>query len=502
MKISATTRLTLFTYFLPTVLVLGQPQCVKAQLDSAGGLRQPVADQHLAARNAKSRAVPPQYRQVQRRLAQGWNTWDVNSVTTHVLLPEGLAIHVGLRHNTANGSGGFLGDTLEGRRTPDAEQIFHGQHSWDGSYTDLRLSWKDHAWRIQSAHDGKHLVLLASPLQSEFESTIPPTIVFSVNFLWGRPGTAMDRAGFIETHGESGTVPIFCTCSDSQTLQNSTGRSDVPAPQTADLSVHAPYFSADFTGSVGVSTGKPRSLAEIEAILRRQQGAHQESVPGGPVATILNAIQTTLGWNTIYDPVNRRVITPVGREWSVASGGFVLFEWNTMFTATMAATGDRDLAYANVVEILRGETPQGFIPNYTRALTGDQVTYDRSQPPIGSLTLLGLYEKFHDHWLLEEAFQPLLRWNRWWPAHRDIHGYLAWGSHGDNLPLDLIDKARGMRQGAIYESGMDNSPMYAGAVYNPSTGLLEFADVGLMSMYVADCDSLAKIARILGKSAE
>jgi hypothetical protein len=32
-----------------------------------------------------------QYELVQKRLSQGWNTWDVNSVITQVLLPEGLA---------------------------------------------------------------------------------------------------------------------------------------------------------------------------------------------------------------------------------------------------------------------------------------------------------------------------------------------------------------------------------------------------------------------------
>ena len=41
-----------------------------------------------------------EYAQVQSRLARGWNTWDVHSVATQVLLPEGLAIHVGMKHNT------------------------------------------------------------------------------------------------------------------------------------------------------------------------------------------------------------------------------------------------------------------------------------------------------------------------------------------------------------------------------------------------------------------
>ena len=44
--------------------------------------------------------------------------------------------------------------------------------------------------------------------------------------------------------------------------------------------------------------------------------------------------------------------------------------------------------------------------------------------------------------------------------------------------------------------------MYDGTTYNPKTHLLEFADVGLMSMYIADCDALAEIADALGKAAE
>src|SRR5487761_2129968 len=72
-----------------------------------------------------------QYAQVQARLARGWNTWDVHSVATQGLLPEGLAIHVGMRHNTTEGGDAFLGDALIGRLTPDAEQVFPGPHSWD-----------------------------------------------------------------------------------------------------------------------------------------------------------------------------------------------------------------------------------------------------------------------------------------------------------------------------------------------------------------------------------
>jgi hypothetical protein len=152
------------------------------------------------------------------------------------------------------------------------------------------------------------------------------------------------------------------------------------------------------------------------------------------------------------------------------------------------------------MEILNEETPQGFVPNYARP--GGWKSFDRSEPPVGAITVLGLYNKFHDRWFLADTFEPLLRWNRWWAEHRDMDGYLVWGSNDDTQPQNPDDGGSGTRAGAILESGLDNSPMYDTAAYDHSTHLLEFADVGLMSMYVADCDALAKIADALGKPSE
>jgi len=215
---------------------------------------------------------------------------------------------------------------------------------------------------------------------------------------------------------------------------------------------------------------------------------------------VADAIQTVIGWDTIYEPHGHRVISPVSRIWSVGWGGYVLFDWDTFFAATLAAVGDRDLAYANAIEICREATPQGFVPNYARG--GGWKSEDRSEPPVGAITLLGLYEKFHDRWLLADTFPALLTWNRWWAEHRDRQGYLVWGSDGENQPANLDDGSRGTRQGAILESGLDNSPMYDDATYDEKTHQLVFADAGLMGVYIADCDALAKIAVVLGKTAE
>lgn len=449
-----------------------------------------LAQSRLAGDKSTPAPESAEYRRVQERLAQGWNTWDVHSVATEVLLPEGLAIHAGLKHNTTISGDAFLKDALIGRLTQGAEQVTPGPHSWDGSYSDLGIAWKGHHWRIQSAHDGSDLVLLATPLPAKTESTLPPTIVFTVDFLWNRPGTTWEDAGFIETRGASGMVPVYCTCEQTKSGRN-----------FLDIPLGAPYFAADLVGRVGVTTGRHRTLAEIDAVIRRQQHAYEQQIAeAGTSAPIVDAIETTLGWDTIYEPSKSRVVSPVSRVWSEEWGGYVIFDWDSFFAATMAGIGDRDLAYADAIETLRESTSQGFVPNYARG--GGWKSADRSEPPVGAITVLGLYRKFHDRWFLEESFAPLVRWNRWWAEHRDIQGYLAWGSNGENEPANLDDSSRGTRVGAILESGLDNSPMYDAATYDEHAHVLEYADVGLMSMYIADCDALAEIAGVLNRPDE
>jgi putative isomerase len=457
----------------------------------------------LSSRIAPDQPTRPaesaEYRAVQARLAQGWNTWDVNSVTAYVHLPDGLAIHVGMKHNSTLSGTEFLANPLIGRLAKDAEVVVPGPHAWDGSYTDLSVSWKGHKWRVRSAHDGNDLVLLVTPLASEMkaESVLPPTVVVSVDFLWNAPGSAARHPDYIDALGEDGRVLVYCTCAGPRSrIEN----------ENLNLPVSGAHFAVDLTAPVGVSVGRLRTMSEIQAIVHRQEAAfHAAANRAGPAgsaqaAAIYEAIETTLGWDTIYDPENRRVISPITRVWSVDWGGWVLAEWDNFFASTLAGFGSRDLAYANVVELLREETAQGIVPNYARP--DGWKSFDRSEPPVGAITALGLYHKYHDRWFLEDTFEPLLKWNRWWAQHRDIQGYLTWGSDWDNKPGNLDDDSVGTWQGAIYESGLDNSPMYDGTTYNHATHLVEYADVGLMSLYVADCNALAQIADALGKTAE
>ncbi len=414
---------------------------------SVGAAQNAPVRSHLAPDLNQPGQRSAQYGQVQQRLARGWNTWDVHSVATQVLLPEGLAIHVGLKHNSTLNGDAYLGDALIGRLDKDAEKVTPGPHSWDGSYTRADFEWKGHKWRVESAHDGDDLVMLLTPSASKTSSALPASLVLSVGFLWSSPGSTLKHGNYIEVRTGSSNFPIHCACAESE------NRSDIHL----DVPLPGSYFAFDFTQASGVSTGKPRELAEIERIVQFQRAAYVKSIQAaGNNGPILDAIETTIGWDTIYEPEKQRVISPVSRVWSVGWGGYVLFDWDTFFAATLAGIGDKDLAYANALEILREETAQGFVPNYARA--GNWKSSDRSEPPVGAITVLGLYEKFHDRWFIEDAFEPLLKWNRWWAEHRDIQGYLAWGSDGQNEPANLDDGSRGTRAGRDSRVGPRQQP--------------------------------------------
>ena len=181
-----------------------------------------------------------EYEAVQHQLAGGWNTWDTHSVTAQVLLPEAFTLRVGLKHNTALNADAFLADALIGRQDKNAEQVTPGPHTWDGSYTELRVAWHGHAFLLQTAHDGEDLVLLATPLPSN-PPTLPPTLVISAGVLWNQPGTIAHRDDHLEFEAKTRHVPVYW-CG--------------PAQAKTDVPISSPYFAAIFEGPAGISTGR------------------------------------------------------------------------------------------------------------------------------------------------------------------------------------------------------------------------------------------------------
>ena len=420
----------------------------------------------------------PRYVAMQSELARGWNTWNTNSVLSHVLLPEGLAINLCLKSMERGGA--LLRDAyLSSAALNRPEKVRLGMRTMDGTYTELNLAWQANVLEVQSATDGDDLVLLVT-VRKNF-ARLPAHLIVETGMLWNRPGNI--------TRTNSGIV------ADVGGRQIAVGIT-APAVEDPYVTANCPYLATTLEGVIGIYTGAPRTLANVQAVIdRKKQKLENEIRKHDADTELFRAMSGVLAWNTIYDPANKRVITPVSRLWSNDWGGYVLFEWDTYFGAYMLADLDKDLAYANAVEITRSVTPNGFVPNFAAAY--GQNSNDRSEPPVGSLVVNTLYRRFGERWFLDEVYDELLRWNRWWSQHRDRGGFLCWGS--DTVEGLFTDGCVNCWQAAVFESGLDNSPMYDGVPFDPHTHLLALADVGLMSLYVTDCNELAEIASVLGR---
>jgi putative isomerase len=417
-----------------------------------------------------------EYLEIQKRLQRGWSTHDSRSVTSHVLLPEGLSVSLGLKQTYWLGTY-ELRRPLVGQRGEHDEVIRPGYHALDGSYSQLELAWRDVRISVEAAHGGDDLIVLVTPLAP---APRPTVLVVELGMLWNRPG-ALARDG----NALVATLP-------NRRVGISTTATPIEDPY---VDATTPYLVLPLDRPVALASGTPRTLAEVAAA--RTALLSSASARGELRETTL-AVLSGLAWNTIYEPKLDRVVSTVGRLWNKEYGGYCLFGWDNFFLAYVSALFSRDLAYANVIEHLRSATDEGLIPNDDRG--NGLKSYDRSQPPVGALMVREVYRVHPERWLLEASFEPLLKWNRWWVAKRSNGGLLSYGTHKTINPLN--EPAAGTRTGAGYESGMDDSPMYEGVPFNAEHGTLELQDVGLSSLYVADCAALEEIAGILGRSAE
>jgi putative isomerase len=422
-----------------------------------------------------------EYDALKSRLARGWNTWNTRSVLSHVLLPQSFALNLCFKEYAGRR---YLKEALIGRHGAAEERIYPGPHAYDGSYTELRLVWNGLELIVQSAHSEDDLVILVTPLSSHKKS---PLLIVETGILWNRPGYLVRDNDTLAAHLPDQVIKIFAT---------------QPAVVDPYLDTQTPYLSMPLESPVGISTGKQRPVDQIQSIIESQKTKHADrTIVFREQAEVYKAIQTCMAWDTIYEPEHERVVSPVSRIWNVVWGGFVLFDWDTYFAALMAGIDHKDLAYANAIEMTRDRTETGFIPNFSTV--ANIKSRDRSEPPVGSLCCWEMFKRFGDKWFLQEVFAGLLGWNRWWHNHRQSHGLLCWGSDPyvpiANAPFELESAGVYGRQGAAYESGLDNSPMYDDIPFNQQTHLMQLADVGLTGMYIADCEALAKIADQLGE---
>ena len=432
------------------------------------------------------------YTQIKKSLIKGWNTWNTRSVLSHVLLPQGFAVNLCLKDYA---TGDYLREALLGRADAvgcgqrhdnSAEKIYLGGHAYDGSYTELKIVWRGTEAKVQSATIKNDLVIL---LTTEKTPKCPASLVIEPGILWGKKGHISLEEGTIIANLPDGEVGVFVT-------EEGIFEPGVPT--------QTPYIAVTLDKMIGVSTGTKRSLKEIIKIIEiNKQKYDQEKEKYGEKSELYFAMQCSLAWDTIYEPIKDRVITPISRIWNCEWGGYAIYCWDTYLAAYMASFDNKELAYCNAIEITLEKTKEGFVPNCSSG-SGFK-TLDRSQPPLGSMVILKLYHKYKDKWLLEMLFDHLLSWNRWYFENREIEeGILALGSRPYESVIGNYWEQAGVGNtyGAAMESGLDNSPMYDEVPFNKETSLMMMGDVGQTSLYIMDCNCLSEIATILGRESE
>jgi putative isomerase len=422
------------------------------------------------------------YDEMKARVIRGWNTWNNASVLSWVHMPEGLALNIGFKEHEIGTTWlpRHLRCGLVGRRGEHDEQIHLGGHAYDGSFSDLTMSWRNTRVRVTTGTEGDDLVAL---VVAEENQNYPLTLVLESGLLWNRPGSLSREQGALVAQVGGRTIRTYVTA--------------VEVDET-NVETMTPYLAVDLVDRVGISTGGKRTVAEIESIIARRRAEHERSRERfGELAEAYDAMQSCMAWDTIYEPKKDRMVTPVSRLWNRNWGGYVLFCWDTYFGAMIASPDCKELAYSNAIEVTREKTDRGFVPNF--AGDAEFKSEDRSQPPVGTLAVREIYRKYRERWLVDEVFDDLLVWNRWWNDRRRIaDGLLAWGSDPFESRFKSMSQISGVGDtaGGALESGLDNSPMYDDVPFDHDKHCMMLADVGLTSMYVADCTMLAELADV------
>lgn len=160
-------------------------------------------------------------------------------------------------------------------------------------------------------------------------------MVAELGLLWNRPGTLSRADDVLQAQPARRTVQVHGT---------------VPGVAEPYVWAQGPYLALPADQPMGFSTGRARTLIEIQTVTAQGKAARKgEDAAFGEQAEVRNAMQTCLAWDTIYDPLFDRVISPVSRIWNTNWGCYVMFGWDSYFAAAMVAVDNRDLAYTNAI---------------------------------------------------------------------------------------------------------------------------------------------------------
>jgi hypothetical protein len=207
-------------------------------------------------------------------------------------------------------------------------------------------------------------------------------------------------------------------------------------------------------------------------------------------------------WNVCWDFAREDIFLAVSRSWvqmmaqntglSDCKRGPLIFAWDSALSALLVSRSEPRLARAIVRSVLARQQPDGRIPPMSLGPHDG----DRCAPPLLPLAVWYLsYDGSHE--FAAETFDALRRAHRWLIANREPRhdGLLCWGDDRQKSSPIRIDGW----VGAIYESGMDNSPMWEELGFDGDTLSMGRACVDLCSLAALSARILAALSARTGE---
>ena len=157
-----------------------------------------------------------------------------------------------------------------------------------------------------------------------------------------------------------------------------------------------------------------------------------------------------------------------------------VWQWDAFFHAAAYRFVDQKLAENQIRIVLDHQREDGMLPDAVHdegvvlrwKLPGRAEESDVTKPPLIAWAALKLYKTSGNRDFLDEIYEPVCRWNRWWfEKNDDDHDGIAQYNHG-------------------FSSGLDDSPLWDEGVPVESPELNTYL--------VMQMDALAEIADILG----
>jgi putative isomerase len=154
-----------------------------------------------------------------------------------------------------------------------------------------------------------------------------------------------------------------------------------------------------------------------------------------------------------------------------------VWQWDAYFHALAYRHVEMKLARDQIRIVLDHQRPDGMIPDaiHDEGIV-TRLTFpleaDVTKPPLLAWTAWKLYELDGNVEFIDEIYEPVVRWNRWWFEHND--------RDGDGL----------CEYGHPFSSGLDDSPLWDQG--------MPVAAPDLNTYLVMQMDALGRMARVLG----